>query len=43
MDYALDINGRSSSITRDYLVKHERPDWNEFENGLRRSGKGGGA
>ena len=26
----------SEEMTRDYLVKHERPDWNEFENGLRR-------
>ena len=28
----------SEEMTRDYLVKHERPDWNEFENGLRRRG-----
>ncbi len=26
----------SEELTRDYLVKHERPDWNEFENGLRK-------
>ncbi len=26
----------SEELTKDYLVKHERPDWNEFENGLRR-------
>jgi NAD(P)-dependent dehydrogenase (short-subunit alcohol dehydrogenase family) len=25
----------SQEMSRDYLVKHERPDWNEFENGLR--------
>jgi hypothetical protein len=25
----------SEEMSRDYLVKHERPDWNEFENGLR--------
>jgi NAD(P)-dependent dehydrogenase (short-subunit alcohol dehydrogenase family) len=31
----------SEEMTRDYLVKHERPDWNEFENGLRKTGKGG--
>jgi NAD(P)-dependent dehydrogenase (short-subunit alcohol dehydrogenase family) len=30
----------SEEMTRDYLVKHERPDWNEFENGLRRRGGG---
>ena len=26
----------SEELTRDYLVKHERPDWSEFENGLRK-------
>lgn len=26
----------SEELTKDYLVNHERPDWNEFENGLRR-------
>ncbi len=26
----------SEELTRDYLVKIERPDWNEFENGLRK-------
>jgi len=31
----------SEELTRDYLVKHERPDWNEFENGLRKSGSDG--
>jgi NAD(P)-dependent dehydrogenase (short-subunit alcohol dehydrogenase family) len=31
----------SEELTRDYLVKHERPDWNEFENGLRKSGRDG--
>jgi NAD(P)-dependent dehydrogenase (short-subunit alcohol dehydrogenase family) len=31
----------SEELTRDYLVKHERPDWNEFENGLRKTGRGG--
>lgn len=25
----------SEELTRDYLVKHERPDWNEFRNGVR--------
>jgi len=29
----------SEELTRDYLVKHERPDWNEFENGLRKPGR----
>jgi len=29
----------SEGLTKDYLVKHERPDWNEFENGLRRRKK----
>jgi len=29
----------SGELTKDYLVKHERPDWNEFENGLRRKKK----
>lgn len=29
----------SEELTKDYLVKHERPDWNEFENGLRRKKK----
>jgi NAD(P)-dependent dehydrogenase (short-subunit alcohol dehydrogenase family) len=28
----------SEELARDYLVKHERPDWNDFENGLRRTG-----
>ncbi len=32
----------SEELTRDYLVKHERPDWNDFENGLRRTGKDDG-
>jgi NAD(P)-dependent dehydrogenase (short-subunit alcohol dehydrogenase family) len=27
----------SEELTRDYLVEHERPDWSEFENGLRRN------
>jgi NAD(P)-dependent dehydrogenase (short-subunit alcohol dehydrogenase family) len=31
----------SERLTQDYIVKHERPDWNEFENGLRESGKDG--
>jgi NAD(P)-dependent dehydrogenase (short-subunit alcohol dehydrogenase family) len=31
----------SEQLTRDYLVKHQRPDWNEFENGLRKTGKDG--
>lgn len=31
----------SEELTRGYLVKHERPDWTEFENGLRKSRKGG--
>jgi NAD(P)-dependent dehydrogenase (short-subunit alcohol dehydrogenase family) len=26
----------SEELTKDYYVKHERPDWNDFENGLRR-------
>jgi NAD(P)-dependent dehydrogenase (short-subunit alcohol dehydrogenase family) len=26
----------SEELTRDYLVEHKRPDWSEFENGLRR-------
>ncbi len=26
---------QSEELTRDYLVKHERPDWNEFRNGIR--------
>ena len=26
----------SEELTRDYLVEHQRPDWSEFENGLRR-------
>jgi len=26
----------SEELTRDYYVKHERPDWNDFENGLRK-------
>ncbi len=30
----------SEEMTRDYLVKHEVPDWNEFENGLRRRSGG---
>ena len=25
----------SEELTRDYLVKHERPDWNDFQNGIR--------
>jgi NAD(P)-dependent dehydrogenase (short-subunit alcohol dehydrogenase family) len=25
----------SEELTRDYLVKHERPDWSDFENGIR--------
>ena len=33
--------GLSEQLTRRHLVKHERPDWNEFENGLRKSGKSG--
>lgn len=31
----------SEQLTQDYLVKHERPDWTEFENGLRKRGKDG--
>lgn len=31
----------SEELTRDYLVTHERPDWSEFENGLRKSSKDG--
>ncbi len=31
----------SEELTRDYLVEHERPDWDEFENGLRKSGRDG--
>ena len=30
----------SEELTRDYLVKHERPDWNEFRNGIRKQGGG---
>jgi NAD(P)-dependent dehydrogenase (short-subunit alcohol dehydrogenase family) len=26
----------SEELTKDYYVKHERPDWDDFENGLRR-------
>jgi NAD(P)-dependent dehydrogenase (short-subunit alcohol dehydrogenase family) len=26
----------SEELTKDYYVKHERPDWNDFENGLRK-------
>ena len=26
----------SEQLTQDYLVEHQRPDWNEFENGLRK-------
>lgn len=26
----------SEQLTQDYLVEHKRPDWSEFENGLRR-------
>ena len=26
----------SEELTRDYLVEHKRPDWSEFENGLRK-------
>ncbi len=26
----------SEELTRDYIVEHQRPDWSEFENGLRR-------
>lgn len=29
----------SEELTKDYLVEHERPDWDEFENGLRRKKK----
>jgi hypothetical protein len=25
----------SEALTKDYLVKHERPDWSEFRNGIR--------
>jgi NAD(P)-dependent dehydrogenase (short-subunit alcohol dehydrogenase family) len=28
----------SEQLTKDYLVEHQRPDWSEFENGLRRPG-----
>lgn len=31
----------SEELTRDYLVTHQRPDWDEFENGLRKSGRDG--
>ena len=31
----------SEELTRDYLVTHERPDWSEFENGLRKRSKDG--
>jgi NAD(P)-dependent dehydrogenase (short-subunit alcohol dehydrogenase family) len=31
---------RSEEMTRDYLVRHERPDWSEFENGIRKRGGG---
>jgi len=31
----------SEELTRDYLVKHERPDWEEFQNGLRKRGGSG--
>jgi NAD(P)-dependent dehydrogenase (short-subunit alcohol dehydrogenase family) len=30
----------SEELTKPYLVTHERPDWNEFENGLRRRNDG---
>ena len=30
----------SEELTRDYLVRQERPDWSEFENGLRGTGEG---
>ena len=26
----------SEELTKDYLVEHQRPDWSEFENGLRK-------
>jgi NAD(P)-dependent dehydrogenase (short-subunit alcohol dehydrogenase family) len=29
----------SEELTKDYLVKHEAPDWDEFEQGLRRKSK----
>ncbi len=28
----------SESLTKDYLVKHKRPDWQEFRNGVRGTG-----
>lgn len=31
----------SEELTKDYLVKHERPDWNEFRNGIRKRGGSG--
>ena len=31
----------SEQLTRDYLVKQERRDWNEFDNELRRRDKDG--
>jgi NAD(P)-dependent dehydrogenase (short-subunit alcohol dehydrogenase family) len=31
----------SEELTREHLVEHRRPDWSEFENGLRKRGKGG--
>ena len=31
----------SEELTRGYLVKHERPDWEEFQNGLRKRGGSG--
>ena len=30
----------SEELTRDYLVEHQRPDWDEFQNGLRKRGGG---
>ena len=29
----------SEELTKEYYVQHERPDWNDFENGLRRRKK----
>jgi len=34
-DQASELWIASEELTKDYLVKHERPDWNEFQNGIR--------
>lgn len=33
---AADLWQLSESLVGDYLVRHKRPDWNDFENGLRK-------